>query len=184
MTCRHYFAALAIVAALSGCTTLSQGECLTGDWYAVGRNDGSRGMTTSRLFEHHKACAEYGARPDPVAYDAGREAGLLLYCTPYKGFTEGRDGHPYRNVCPLDTERDFMAGYRSGSIIHDAQEALDDVQREIKTRQFRIDDKDTSDKERARLLRELRDLHRDRSFLEREVSRLRYQHAPPGGGYR
>lgn len=183
MSFRRLLAAFAIVAALSGCTTLSQGECLTGDWYTVGRDDGSRGLQRSRLFEHHKACAEYGVRPDPVAYDAGREDGLLRYCTPRKGFTEGRDGHPYRNVCPLQTERDFLAGYRSGKIIHDAQEALDDVKRDIDSKEHKLDDEDTTDKERDRLVKELHQLRRHYTYLERELNRLQYIHAPPGMRY-
>lgn len=185
MPCRRLLAAFAIVSALSGCTTLSQGECLTGDWYTVGRDDGSRGLQRSRLFEHHKACAEYGVRPDPVAYDAGRQAGLLRYCTPDRGFNEGRDGDAYRNVCPLETERGFLAGYRSGKIIHDAEEALDDVEREISSREYKLDDDDeelTKD-ERARLVRELRDLERERRFRARELDRLLYLHAPPGARY-
>lgn len=182
MTCRHLCAALAIIVAMSGCTTLSQGQCLTGDWFMIGRQDGADGLQRSRLFDHREACAQYGVIPDPAAYEAGRRAGLLRYCTPDSGYREGRQGHPYRSVCPLPTEPGFLAGYRNGRVIHDAQEALEDVDREISSREHRLEDEDEAltDDERHRLLMELRDLHRDYRHLQRELDRLRYLHGRPG----
>ena len=46
------------------CATMSQEQCLRGDWRAVGYGDGVDGRPMSRLDDHAKACAKAGVTPD------------------------------------------------------------------------------------------------------------------------
>ena len=158
--------------ALSGCATLSEGECRTADWYQIGRQDGSNGYERARLFKHREACGEYGIRPQPKPYYAGREAGLRQYCTPRKGFDEGRAGHPYRDVCPLKTEQAFLAAFSKGEAIHEVDSEIDDVENEIDRIERRLDDDDTSRRERRTLRRDLRDRYYRLRYLNDELARL------------
>src|SRR5699024_5332942 len=103
-----------VVLLLPGCATLSEGECLTADWYQIGQQDGRHGFQRARFHKHQKACAEHGVRPDENAYYAGRLAGLESYCAPSSGFRRGRDGDRYTGVCPPDWEPAFLSEFRKG----------------------------------------------------------------------
>lgn len=147
----------------SGCATLSEGQCVAGDWYAIGKRDGALGQARSRLFKHGQACAQYGMRPDERAYDAGRRHGLARYCTPRQGFIEGREGRGYRGVCTGPVEYAFLAAFQAGKDIHDAEEDLEWIERQIRSTESGLDKKDIDEKKRERLrerLKELRDDHR------------------------
>lgn len=67
--------------ALAGCATLSKDQCLMGDWYDIGIQDGAEGYSPSRLAQHQEACAEFRVRPDRGAYQAGWDRGIGEYCT-------------------------------------------------------------------------------------------------------
>jgi len=81
--------------AISGCATLSKDQCLMGDWYEIGVQDGAAGYAPDRLAQHREACAEYRVRPDREAYRAGWDDGIGAYCTPERGYQEGRRGASY-----------------------------------------------------------------------------------------
>lgn len=161
-----------LLSMLSACATLSEGECMTADWYQIGRLDGNEGYPRSRLFDHHEACAAYGIRPDNDAYYEGREAGLSNYCTPHNGFIEGRAGKQYRNVCSATTERDFLEEYRKGLALYNVNEEIEDVERAIDRKENQLDDEEISDKEKDRLRDSLRDDYMELRYLNRELIQL------------
>ena len=157
----------------SGCATLSEGECYTADWYQLGRMDGQQGYERSRLYDHHKACAEYGIRPDATAYYQGRQVGLATYCTPANGYDEGRAGHSYRGVCPTKYERRFLAAYRDGKLVHEVEEDIEAVERDIDREERVLDDDESSIEARQDARRELRSLYDQMRRLHWELSRLK-----------
>lgn len=163
---------------LSGCATMSKGECLTANWYQVGRNDGARGYERARLYKHREACVEYGVSPQSSQYYKGRQAGLHSYCTPQNGFDEGRSGRPYRDVCPAKLEPAFLREYRQGEAIHDVLEEINNTQSHIDRlgRQLTDDDTDADERDdiRDRLDSSFRELERLNRELER--TRMRYRH--------
>src|SRR3546814_20935967 len=67
---------------------------------------------------HAKSCTAYGVRPDAETYMAARERGLFEYCTPPRGFREGRMGRKYLGVCPPQAVPGFLAGYDDGLRAH------------------------------------------------------------------
>ncbi|MEL6956022.1 MAG: DUF2799 domain-containing protein [Pseudomonadota bacterium] len=71
--------------ALAGCASqprLSQEQCASADWRAIGLQDGQAGQAMTALNDEITACKEYGISPDMAAYTAGREEGLKRYCLP------------------------------------------------------------------------------------------------------
>lgn len=163
--------------ALSGCATLSEGECKTADWTTIGRQDGSNGFKRSRLHKHHKACAKYNIAPNNDNYYAGREAGLKSYCTPRNGFTEGRAGNTYRNVCPPNTEARFLAEYRQGKIIHAVDKDIENLENTIDRRENQLDDSDTTEKQADKLRKSLRHNYDKLRSLNNQLIRLERLHA-------
>ncbi len=134
--------ALASTLLLAGCETMSKEACLQGDWAGVGFKDGEAGRPQSRLDDHAKACAKTGVAPDPAPYFAARDQGLKLYCTPQRGFQEGRQGNGYADVCPDRTEGGFLAAYADGKLVHAAASRLSEAESERDSADRRAEKRD------------------------------------------
>ncbi len=125
----------AAILVLAGCATLSKEECQVADWNTIGFEDGARGMTTSRIANHRKACAEHGIQPDMAAYQAGHAKGVRSYCQPAKGYRLGTRGRSYNGVCPADLENPFLAAYKEGKKIHAITRSISTKKRQVKAKQ-------------------------------------------------
>lgn len=126
------------VVLLSGCATMSEDQCLVGDWGSRGWQDGAQGRQVSRLDDHAKACAKYGVEPNMSAYLSAREDGLRTYCTWENGFRQGREGNSYGGVCTPVEEADFVPAYRDGRQIYAAEQAVSSAESELNSAISRI----------------------------------------------
>lgn len=177
---------LAALALTGGCATISEQECMIGDWRTIGFEDGTRGYTADRIGSYRQACAEHGISPDLAEYRAGRAEGLEQFCRPQNGFSVGSAGHRYAGVCPADLETDFLVAYNEGRRLHDLKRRVSGVDSQIaqKDRQIaRIEEQidahedmivadGTGTLERARLLLEAKELLDERKDLEHEIDQL------------
>lgn len=171
--------------ALNGCETISEEQCLAGDWIGRGYQDGQAGRSASRLNDYVEACAEHGVTPDPAAYEEGRREGLRQYCVPAVGYRVGRDGGAYNNVCSGAAEADFLVGFQDGRVVYDAQQLAETARSEVSATSARLtelDDKvdyfqararDTtlSEEEREAAGDRANELRRERRDLERDWRR-------------
>lgn len=133
-------AALAGIALLlAGCASMSGDECATGDWHAIGFEDGSRGYTVERVGDHRKACAKHGITPGFAAWRAGHEEGLRAYCQPSRGFSLGSNGAAYNGVCAADLEPAFLDAYRTGAHLHELRSNVDSTNRAIQARERELE---------------------------------------------
>ena len=156
----------------AGCATMSQGECLSGNWGRVGYDDGAAGYPSSRLRNHEQACAAHGVGVDARTYLDAREQGLEVFCTPYRGFTVASNGQNYAGVCPAHLERGFLAGFSDGRFVHEAKQHLDSVGSDVSAIEYRIRKASQDiDKTNKRLRSAENDDERNR--LQREVRNLR-----------
>jgi hypothetical protein len=105
---------LAAMAALSGCSSMSEKECLSTDWRTVGYEDGVNGYAGDRIGRYRKACSEHGVAPNLAEYQTGRDQGLVEFCKPANGFRVGAHGASYGGVCPADLDPPFVDAYQSG----------------------------------------------------------------------
>lgn len=155
---------------LTACATLSEDECRSGDWYAIGKSDGAKGRQMSFVDQHAKACADYGIAPDRRAWERGRADGLPLYCTPRRAFDEGRRGKHLSPVCPAaqlaELERANERGLRLNRIEQEIREIEGDI-RDINAELARLPADDPS---RSALISE-------RSFLRLDLLTLRAERA-------
>ncbi len=206
------FAVIALAAAaVNGCATLSEEQCLVGDWMSIGVSDGAAGYPMSRIDEHGEACARHGVAPNTSLYAQGRERGLLSYCTPNVGFREGREGDGYAGVCPSHLEGDFLAGYSDGRLVLAAQTAVNtaesdryryeqqarDIDSQIRTEETALAAEGLTDEQRRVIRERIRRLRDDRERAldyardaewqardaQREVDMLRARFAAFYGGW-
>lgn len=124
---------------VASCATMSQEQCLQGDWRGVGYGDGASGYPMSRIDSHAKACAKSGVTPDASLYAQGRVEGLVRYCTEMNGFAVGRSGSAYHNVCPMPAEADFLGGYADGERVHAATQRLESARSDLSSADARAD---------------------------------------------
>lgn len=108
MTARAVAALLAVLILTAGCTSLSEQECRTADWQAIGLADGAEGRPVARLEAHARACAAAGIVPDEASWLRGRELGLRRYCTPAQAHALGMAGAGIAEGCTAE-ERAAMA---------------------------------------------------------------------------
>lgn len=163
---------------LAGCETMDRGQCALADWRQVGVTDGAAGRSLDYFERRQKDCGKHGIAADADAYRAGREDGLVQYCTPARGFRAGVAGEVYGGVCPFALEPGFMTPYRDGKRFFDATGRLSQVESDISSAESRLrdleDDIDKAERElgapnisaeeRTRLTNKLGRLREERGF--------------------
>ncbi len=176
-------AALAI--GVGSCATMSEEQCLAGDWSGQGFSDGAAGYAMSRLGEHAEACGRHGVVPDDDAYRSGWNEGVLRYCTIENGFRVGAQGGGYAGVCPAEVERDFVVAYEDGRLSHLAEQAVSEARGRVDSNGARLEELDDkldakqrelraeglTDAERDAIRNRIRELRREREDTEREWRR-------------
>lgn len=193
------------------CASLSEDQCLAGDWAGIGYGDGANGYGTGRFGDHVKACEKYGVMPDQSVYMTGRARGLTVYCQPGRGFQVGRTGSSYGGVCPASLEGPFLAAYSDGrlvwdaqqrydraqSAIYDAERRADEIETKMREAEAKIADAATTDDEKKALRERLKALRDDRysagedrrqaidlrDQADRDLSRLRARFGAVYGGW-
>jgi hypothetical protein len=151
---------------LAGCATLSEKDCLQGDWRAIGYIDGADGRAMSRIEDHAKACQKTGVAPDMSLYAQGRDQGLTRYCTEANGFRVGREGHSYAGVCPPPVEPEFLGGYADGERVHAAERRLASARSDLDSADARAD-------KRARQAEGVEDELRNPKLTDEQTRELR-----------
>ena len=163
------FRLLIIVVALgvlAACATLTERECVAGDWHSVGLEDGAKGRLTSFFVRHVKACGKHGVTPVKSDWLEGRERGLLTYCTPANAYRVGRRGTRISPVCSPWAEVAMIAPHVHGLRYYDLTQEIASIEAET----------DVIDHQIA-VLTELDPLYLalwfDRRRLEREIRRVK-----------
>lgn len=190
MTRLTLFAAAGLLA-LSGCASLSEGQCLASDWETIGYRDGLSGTQSTALMRHQDACLRHGVTPDRKAYLVGWRDGVEQYCQPGNGFTLGERGAGYGNVCPAHLQSAFHHAYQNGRQLYLAQVEIDRLHRAIDQRETRLDevkaelagmagrmlDDEATVADRAAMLLTAKDLAQEQGTLESEIEELQAEAA-------
>lgn len=157
---RQAWLILPISLMLSGCASLSEGQCKAGGWHQIGESDGVAGHPASRLASHREACAEYGIRPKEADYRSGHAQGLKAYCTPKSAVREGSAGRSYQGVCPPSIHGDFAELHGAAYAAYRARQATQSIDNEIEGLEREHQSSKTSAERRKQIRDELRRLER------------------------
>ncbi|HKU13508.1 MAG TPA: DUF2799 domain-containing protein [Steroidobacteraceae bacterium] len=132
-------ALLVATAALAGCNSMSEQECLATDWRTVGYEDGVNGYTGDRIARYRNACSEHGVTPNLSEYQSGREQGLREFCQPANGFRVGARGASYGGVCPSDLDGSFVDAYQTGRQLYVLRSRVGSAQGELYSMRAELD---------------------------------------------
>lgn len=174
---------------LGGCASLSQEECITGDWYGIGYSDGLQGRSEAFLSNHQEACAEYAISFDIEPYLIGRKEGLKSYCHRDNGYRLGRSGTEYHYVCPQELEPAFLESYERGRKIYQQEQHVRALEKEVERQEKELHDaklqveyteqrlisRGISSAERETLLFKLRAFEREQRTAYNQLQQLENQ---------
>jgi hypothetical protein len=154
---------------LSGCATLSEKECLRGDWRDLGIKDGLNGEPAVQIEKHREACTEHGIRPDERLYMEGRAEGLLEYCQLDNAFWSGLNGRQYQGVCPPAIHSLFKRYNEAAYGVYQTREKIKQLHDEISSSQRKLESKKTKDKERIHIRGEIREREKKLDELRNDL---------------
>lgn len=118
---------------LFSCATLNEQQCRTGNWEEIGRQDGARGFSASRVNSHTKACQEHGIQVNNAIYQKGYDEGVRSYCTPENGYQLGRLGMlASQATCPADLASAFTTALSKGFSDYRAELAAKEAERKVR----------------------------------------------------
>ncbi len=190
---KRWLALVALALGASGCASLSESECLVGDWYTIGERDGRNGREPEVVNNHYEACSQYGVEPVLDIWRAGYERGLDRYCTPMSAVVAGANLQTYNGVCYGRDEDLFLTAYEDGrqhaslrQEYNRAETEVGEIRRDIRKLEDerdeaydKLDDEDLLDEERRALRRridaigeDIHDYRRDLRRTERRSDRL------------
>lgn len=127
-------------ALLTSCETISESECVAGNWSDLGYRDGVDGRSRSRIAEYVKQCGEYGERVNRSVYLNSYETGLTHYCIYDKGFSLGENGSSYNSVCQGEGAAQFRAGYDNGYAKYELRKKYNEFEYDINKLEEHIED--------------------------------------------
>jgi hypothetical protein len=125
---------------LVSCATMNEDQCRTANWQEIGRKDGLRGLSSSMISNHSKACEKHGISANQEQYKLGYDEGVKVFCTPESGFEAGRSGRAASADCPSDMQAGFQAAWQKGHA---------EYAREMAAQQQAKRDKENADKTAA-----------------------------------
>jgi hypothetical protein len=171
-------AAVALLATLPGCASLSKSECLNANWEDIGVRDGANGQPEEYLIQHSTACAKVNVAPDRGAWLHGRERGLERYCVPRRMYNLGEYGNGFDvGICRNFDQERLSDAYEKGLEVHRRVGALDSIDSELRDIRTRLEskdkDKELDKKERDRLMFRLGQLTYERAEAEESLERAR-----------
>jgi len=132
------FSSVALGLLVASCASLSQQECLQGDWYQIGLNDGIHGYSTARIDDHNKACSKVDVSVDPKAWEKGRRDGLKTYCTASSAYEVGRNGRHIGKVCSSSQRKNMQPAFNRGQQYYDITNRINDLDQRLREAQSKI----------------------------------------------
>jgi hypothetical protein len=142
-TCAPFLVLLTLTLGLAACgggATVSESQCIAGDWRTIGYRDGADGARSTRLLDHQNACVPHGIVPDRNDYMAGWNEGVLNYCTVANAFTVGEHGGGHHNACPPDLRDEFVTAYQDGRALYLKRAEIRELTRTLARNDARSDE--------------------------------------------
>lgn len=160
--------------------------CQATDWWALGFEDGVKGLRADQFGTYRRECAPYGVTANITLYLEGRDEGLVEYCKPQNGYRIGLEGRKYANVCPPDMEGAFMDARKDGLGLREHRAAVDNAASRLSQARQRADNleliiaektaamisPETPLADRVNIGIEIKQLTQEKVNLERSIPRM------------
>ena len=164
----------------SACNTVGiqvaeKSACGERDWFELGRGDGVRGMPNLGWREVTKTCQGFNGDLHRQ-YLNGWYAGVDEFCSPEHGFTFGKNGHSYYDVCPKDREKSFVSAYEQGLKIFLVENSNRMISKEIRSIENQLTGSSAVE-EKSQLMLRLKDLESKKRANQKQIAEIENQMA-------
>ncbi|WOI54392.1 DUF2799 domain-containing protein [Parvularcula sp. LCG005] len=169
---------------LTACASrLSQEDCEIGDWSTIGYQDGVDGLPAGKVQDRVKECSRFDIALDQRTYEAGRQSGLEVFCSPEGALDAGYRRVGEINLCPAEAGlarlaygvgRDYADARANLNRIEDSyryeRQAISGLRSQIRRLRYRLRDA-RSKEERSEIFADLRYA---RNRLDRAIDSFYY----------
>ena len=134
MVVRHFLYFIFWLGSILSCNHLDT-NCLEVNWYELGRQDSTRGLSQSVSFsERQEVCPIKSNSIQAKAYKNGFSAGLIGYCNFKTGYIYSLSQMKKEvSACPEDLKMEFIRGYEIGSHMKEIQTLQNQIQDKIQS---------------------------------------------------
>ena len=132
---------------LTGCQTMSMGECQTADWNKIGQQDGNAGRVDN-IGDRVDSCSKNAVIVTPNnihAYRLGYAQGLGYYCQPQRILDDALAGRNHLEVCPLPLQNGLYPFAQAGQRVYQANQKIDQLHSEQNSLSNELQDKKTTE---------------------------------------
>lgn len=171
-----------LVLSLSGCESMSPSQCRMADWARQGYQDGSHGENPNRIADYAEDCGKIGVQPNPMEYRRGWDAGIVQFCTPQNGWSQGLQGNSYKeSACQGQMGNpQFMYYFKIGMDAYRTKGQIEKNNQETHRLQKRLEGvkpHPKADEERRKIREEMRHIDREQ-FRLRDLLSQQQRYAP------
>ena len=100
---------------LCGCVPhMSKQACMNTNWYQLGYNDAMNDQMPRNLKKDVHDCAKYKITVNQSGYAKGWKQGASDWCTSIRAHELGVSGKTFKNICPANKKRMFVAAWKRG----------------------------------------------------------------------
>lgn len=165
---------LAVLVLAAGCASMTEDECRSANWHALGNTDAHTGEIPDYGAERAKSCNEKGVPANMAEWRRGWEQGRRELCTPSNAAAWARRDRDYpMGLCPPELEPAFLSVYQPARERYRFEKHVRDLERQIDERSRKLDDVERQLRHGRNLSPQQRaDLEARRRTLEREIRRL------------
>ena len=120
---------------LSSCETIplpvvtKKVDCQGLNWFEKGRSQGAKGQA-SQFLEESKKCRDISL-DQKNSYLNGWQTGVNQFCTPEHGFSLGRAGQAYNQICPARQAQGFLEALELGQKVLEIEQENMEYQAEL-----------------------------------------------------
>lgn len=102
------------------------------DWRAFGEAQGERGHRAAVVEQTLGECPVAEPSVAREAFLAGHAEGIARHCTAARQYARGREGLPWRNVCPSEEAQSLRAAHADGQQIREQRRQLDEQRERLR----------------------------------------------------
>ena len=156
----------------AACAHAPPERCQELDWYELGRQDGTRGLTSSSRRHVEVLCKDSDQSLSEAFYNNGFDSGIAQFCTTEKGFELGRIGAKPIDVCPPLQQSEFSRAFERGRRYTQIETEQREIHKRIQNLEIRLKDKSIEIVKRGLLRGEKFELQEKSKFLETELQSM------------
>jgi len=105
---------------------MSEKDCLSANWYAVGVKDALSGKEKPQTQKHRNSCSKYGVNVSGMRYLKGYEKGLRKFCSNKEAYNLGLETNDRHHFCE-DVNPKFSSFFEQGNAIFQVEQIKSDL---------------------------------------------------------